>query len=48
MSQNMPSKAPNKIINPPQQEMDDPRHHKTDDGAGDTPGYPAGIAPHGG
>jgi hypothetical protein len=42
----MPSKAPNKIINPPQQGLDDHSHHETDDGAGDTPGYLAGTAPH--
>jgi hypothetical protein len=37
---------PNKIINPPQQGLDDPRHHEPDDGAGNTLGYPTGIAPH--
>jgi hypothetical protein len=48
MSQNKPNKTPNKIINPPQQVLDDPRHHEPDDGAIDTPGYPASTAPHGG
>jgi hypothetical protein len=28
--------------------LDDPRHHEPDDGAIDTPGYPASTAPHGG
>jgi hypothetical protein len=42
----MANKTPNKIINPPQQGLDDPHHHEPDDGAGDTLRYPAGTAPH--